>query len=367
MAMSTPKKIWLSALAILVILVLAVHLLIPQLVLGRLNAYLENFSPVYKLHVNHLVLNVFRGAYRFEGVRGEIKANGQQFLDAGWIDVSIAWRELLHGRITTDIDVEETTAALTRELFDNSKDKPDDRKQEGKALSDKLFPLRIETVNFENCTIEFAEVANLPKELRWRLSAVDGKVSNLTATRRQPFAVISATGAMMGSSTVKIAAKVDRLVEPIDWEADVEMLHFDMVKANPLLLRLVPLDFGSGNMDLYLEAVSRAGTIDGYAKPFLHNLVVLQKGQRFKNARHVLAEFTAAILNLVLRTPSKKIVAAKIPFHRPAGGTVSVDKSTFVATILQNGFNGGIQPGIEDKFNLEFPHHSGVAFQHQRN
>jgi hypothetical protein len=370
----TGKRVLYTMACVALLILLLARLAAPELIRRNLNRYLATFSPVYAVAIGDLSLAIWRGAYRLENVTGNLKDNSQRFLKAESVDVSLAWRELFQGRLSTDILVEGADLALTRELFDSSAGESKDasrtdhlkqRAAEGKEVTNKLFPLRIERVAVRNTTLEFAEVAKLPPELRWVISSINGEISNLTPKSNQPFALLSLNGTVMDSAELKLVGKADRLAQPLSWEVDAQLLNFSLARSNPLLLRLVPLNFATGTVDIYAEALDQNKQITGYVKPFLKNVQVMQKDQKFENFHHALNDYFAAILNLILRTPNKKIVAAKIPFAYK-GAKFSVDKSTFLTTIIQNGFGGPLQPGIEDKFNLEFPNRSAAVLKNSK-
>ena len=99
-----------------IIVILGIRFVAPLVVLRGLNRYLADFSPIYSGHVDDLNLSLFRGAYRIQGVELRLKAPGKQpdrFVYGRAIDVSLDWRELFKGRITTDIEVDRTEIVLT--------------------------------------------------------------------------------------------------------------------------------------------------------------------------------------------------------------------------------------------------------------
>lgn len=337
--------------AIVVVLV-AIRMVLPVILLVQANKFLADFSPAYSLHMDDLDFSLWRGAYRFEGLKGETKPNGQKFFEADVIDVSVAWRELIRLRLLTDVEIHKPTVILTREAYDAVTAADTDPKKDADRAASKLFPLRIERVTVDEGNLQLAEIVNLPEAQRWRVTDVRGRISNLTSTKSSPYTWLSAEGKIMDSSELRVVAKTSTQLKPVPWEAELELLHFDLVKANPWLRRWVPLTFTSGTADVYAEALSKDGRIDGYVKPFFGDVKVLNRHESYLGLKHFGIEVVAAFANRFLRTPSDKIVASDIDFEYDAKDGFRWKKGVALTAALENGFGRPLAPGIEDRYDL---------------
>lgn len=331
---------------------IALRIALPGILLVQANKFLADFSPAYSLHMDDLDFSLWRGAYRFEGLKGETKANGQKFFEAEVIDVSVAWRELIRLRLLTDIEIHKPTVILTREAYDAVTASDADPKKDADKVASRLFPLRIERVTVDQGNLQLAEIVNLPEAERWRITGVRGRISNLTSTKRSPYTFLSAEGKIMDTSDVHVVAKASTQIKPVPWEAELELRHFDLVRANPWLKRWVPLTFTSGKADLYGEALSKDGRIDGYVKPFFSDVKVLSRREHYLGLKHFGIEVVAAFANRFLRTPSDKTVASDIDFEYDSADGFRWKKGVALTAALENGFGRPLAPGIEDRYDL---------------
>lgn len=349
--MTRTKKILIALLAVLIVIRIA----LPFVLLHQLNQFLGTFSPVYHLHLDSVSLSFFRGAYGFENLTGELKGeNKHRFLLIEKADVSVAWRELFRGHLVTDIILDGVDFALTKELMDAAGGGPNKPKDEAAKAAGHLFPVRLERLDLRNSSFEFAEAAKLPPELRWRIKAINGRLSNLTTSPGAPFALLNLNGTLMEESVLKIVARGDPQKKPLAFEADAELKDFDLLKANPWLARVLPLTFQSGHADAYAEILWQDDHLDGYVKPFFRGLKVVGNQSDFVGVKHFFIEILTAFANLVTRDPTNKAVAAKIPFSLEKG-EFKMNTIEAIKSLLGNGFGRPLSPGIEDQWTLPTP------------
>jgi hypothetical protein len=336
--------------AVLAILI-AAHLLAPVFILRKLNAHLAEFSPVYSAHIQSLQLNFLRMAYKFRGLEARLKSDHRRFLKIDEVDVSIAWRELLHGRILTDVVVNGADAVLTHKLFANSQAPEATPKEDAGHLADELFPLRISRVELRHSAFQFADLIKQPESERWKVSGIEGRVINLNPSREVPLTFFTLQGSMRESPLFKLAGKAKREAKPVAWKADLEMRGFDLKAANPIFLKILPLSFTAGKMDLFAEALSKGGEIDGYAKPFFKNIHMIGNKSDFKGLKHFGVEILTVIADFILRKPDDKTVAMRVPF-KMAGGKLKVDQAEALSTAIDHGFGDPLRKSVEDRYDL---------------
>lgn len=351
MRITRPRKILLWCLGLFVAVALLLHLVLPPIILGRLNAYLADFSPVYSIQIKGLDLSFVRMAYRFEKLEAKYKKDGHTFFTLDTLDVSVAWRELLTGRVLTDIVADGGEFFLTRQLVAGS-GKEAQPKEKAREAADALFPLRIARIEVTNSSFEFGDFVAQKTETRWRVSNIDGKILNFNPRPNQPLTFFTVQGALFDNSKFKVAGTAKRLDEPMAWKADYELREFNLVSANPMLLRQVPFTFTSGHLDLYGEAKSEGGVLRGYVKPFLRSVAVLKTDEHFVNAKHFFVEIIGALGNVILRRSDNKSVATRVAFSNE-GGKFRTDNGQAIESLIEHGFGEPLVPGIENSLTLE--------------
>jgi hypothetical protein len=333
-----------------VILVLVVALIIfravlPSIILSRLNNYLAEFSPVYSIHIGNLDLGLLTFSYTGHNAEAFYKKDGHRFFVVKKTRVQISFSELLHGRILTNVRVDDAKFVLTKALFKGSKDPDAKPKETAKKASEKMFPLRIAYVEVHDGDFDFADFVDQDKDMRWRVTDIEAKVLNINPLPENPYTTFDLHGKFLDSSPFKLTGKAKRLETPIAWKTDFEMKDFDMVIANPMLLKDLPLTFTKGKLDLYSEVKSEHGQISGYVKPFLKNAAVL-KNEKYVSVKHFLNEILSAFANWLLQN-SNGVTATKISFHEE-GGHLKVDTGKAIQKAIENKLEKPLTPGTDD-------------------
>lgn len=340
----------------IVFLIFIIRAAAPPLILRQLNAFLGSFSPLYAGHINDINLGVFRGAYQVVGLDLRLKnekgaPQENPFFQAQLIDISIAWRDLLKGQLTADVDVDGARAILSDHVIDAFKKASAQAKADSKKARDKLIPLRLERIDIRDSTFQLAEVASIPESSRFRLSKIQGRLSNITANAQTPLSLMTVQASLFDAAPIKVVATLNTLQEPMAWDMDAELRDFPLSQANPWLKRKLPLTFTSGKLDAYSEMRSENGRIEGYVKPFVHKADVVANNESFKGLKHFGIEVTTAAVNLILRDAKDKTMATKVLFAYD-NGKFELNKAEAISKAIKNGFSDKIPEGLDNEISL---------------
>lgn len=335
----------------LLILLLVVQSSLGAILLPRINRYLETFSPTYIVHIDKMSTNFFRMAYTFEGVDGKLKDGGKRFLQIRYIDVSISWWELFHLRVLTDVVAERGFLDVTKPLVSGSTAPQAKPKEDALNLAHTLFPVDVEHVHLYDMNIRYNEMVSQPASELWTFSVTEGNLSNLTPTKAEPYTDFAMSGRVMKDGRLRLDGEAMRLEKPMAWKSNIELRDFPLAAADPALVAWVPVSFAKGTLDIYAEARSRSGKIDGYVKPFFRHVKVFKNPQKLKNVKHFFMDVLTAAANLILRRHDDKTVAAKIPFHSE-NGSISFGTQEAISTAFENGFGERLTPGLENSIKL---------------
>lgn len=341
------KTIW-----IIVGVLIVIRLVAPFFILRELNSYLSDFSPAYGGHVESLGISLFRGAYQFEGFHLRLKEETKdEFFYASVVDVSVAWRELMKSKVTTDIEIDGARVVLTSNVLKAFKAAPKQATENTNDAAGKLFPVRVERLDLRDSSFEFTELISIPDAKRWRLTRLDGRISNVTPTEQVPLMFITLTGALFDTAKVKLVGQVNPKIEPLAWDADLDMRDFELKESNDWLKRKMPLTFTSGKLDLFAEARSDPKGIEGYFKPFLKKADVVASNESFLGLKHFGIEASVATINLILRTSREKTLATKILFAYE-DGEFKINSAKAISDAIKNGFGDPIPEGIDDELTI---------------
>lgn len=342
------KKILLGVLLLLIIARVAA----PELILRKLNKSLAETSDQYLIHVDEVDISLLRMAYRFEQVTGIRKKNQDTFFKVEAIDVSLAWRELFKARILTDIDIRfaelDLDKVLAIDLFN--------ARNEGQETTEKLFPVDVERVSFHQSRLYFHQLGGLNVQEAWRLSGIEGTIVNLTPRPENPLTLFNGTGTLLESSKLKFTGQYARLAPKSTWQLTTELQDFDLTKVNPMLLKLTPLTFRSGMLELYSEVRSVNGEILGYVRPFVKKIDVMGDQSDFSGPKHFVLELLGELARFILKNPKNKTVATQIDFGTQNGKMV-VNTAKVIKLALEHRFGEPLPEKMEQV--LPLPNKAG--------
>ena len=333
-------------------MLVAIRMVLPSIILSETNKFLSSFSKDYTLHIDDLDLALFRGAYRFEGVTGKMHKYNEPFLKLDRIDISLAWRELLKGKLQTDIVIDGMKFLLSTELLNVVKGNKDTSKKDAKNAGDKLFPMEVSRIDIKNSELQIGDVEGLPPELRWRVSQIEGRLTNAVPTKEDPISLITLKGALFDKSDLKVLAQYKVLETPIAWYSAIELRNFELSNANELLKRKVALTFKAGSLDLYGEVKGEKNKIEGYVKPFMKKADIVGDTKDFSTLKHFGIEVATATANIILRTTSQHVVATKVEFNYQ-NSKFDWNASKAISEAVKNGFQSKLEPGIENQYGLK--------------
>lgn len=344
-----------TLLAVLAILLLA-RMILPAVLKKNINDFLANHSKVYTARIGDLDLSFLRMAYRFENAEVQLRNEKNPFFRVDGIDVSLAWRELFRGRVLTDIEVWGAKIAASPELVPALKKAAEENKTQAAAeevtVKKKLFPYRVERIVLRDSNISYANDADAPEDKRLRISEIQSRMSNINPAEKSAKTLITMSATVMDSAKVKGVANAIFFNDDVDWDMDLEMRQFELPKVNPFTRNIIPFTFTAGTLDLFAEAKSEKGKIQGYVKPFLKKVDVVENKEDFRGAKHFLIEVATATANLILRRPKVKSVATKVEFAGQ-GSDIKVDVGGALANAVEHGFDEPMSPTIEDEIHIK--------------
>jgi hypothetical protein len=335
-------------------LVLIARAILPGILLKNLNHYLANFSPLYEMHIEQLHLHIFRMAYSFDDLTGALKKKQPDaFLAIHQVDVSLAWRELIKGRVIADVMLNRLNIQVTTDTINALAGVGvTQAKQDAKNVKDATIPFDLERVHCKNCRLEFSDVGGLPPEQNFFIDPVDVIANNLTPTDPQALSMFTAIGSVQGTANLKLVAEARLNHTPLEWSMNAELKNFDLKKINPISRRTVPLTFKEGTLTLYAAAQSENGEMKGYVKPFLKNLVLIGDRGDFKNVSQFLFEIAGTIGNFFLKNSKTHELATKVSF-KTVNGKMVVDTGKAISLAIKNGFGSSLPQSLDETLDLK--------------
>jgi hypothetical protein len=319
------------------------------ILLGYINKKLENFSPAITGHVDGLDIAIFRGAFGLDDMKLKLKKADKEFLTVKSADVSLAWREIFNGNLMADAMIDGVTFTFDDRLpAAIKKSLP----KEDKSQPKKQPPIRISRLDWKNVNVILPSDKAYTNQGPFRLSDIEGRISNLFADSDTPRSFFHVKGKGSGSSQFKALGSANLKADPVEWDVDAQMQGFSLPAMNRFLRKKVPLTFTRGNLDLYAEVKSEEGKIKGYVKPFISDLDFMRTHENFKGAKQWFIELGGAIGNWILEAHRDKTIATKVPFSYD-GKNFAIDKSKAVGKVIEHGFDQELSPGVDANMTMQ--------------
>ncbi len=338
-------------LGVILVLLIAIRIALPVIIKDQLNSFLGTFSKHYAFHIDDVDLSIIRGAYRLEGIQGTLKNPQEKFFAADYIDISLSWRDLFRGHIRTDVLGSGVELIGNQAFIKAIQNQAADSKKDAKQLGEKVFPVDVSRIDLRNSKVTFADVNGLPEELKLRLTQIDGRVTNVTATEKEPNSLINIRGVFQDSATGILVGEVNQKSIPAEWLFSFEAKEFDITSLNDFLKRRVPMTIKQGRTDIYAEVKGENGNVYGYVKPFVKDLQMMGDQSDFSGIKQWGVEAVTGISNFILRSSKDQTVATKFNFAYEAG-EFKWNLGEMLGKAFQHGFGGDLKPGLENQFKM---------------
>jgi hypothetical protein len=262
-------RFWLWV-GILAALLLAIRIALPFVIRDAINkrlAVVEGYSG----KVDDIDLQLFRGAYRLNGIAILKRENGrlEPFFAAETVDFSVAWGELFKGRLVSDIFLVAPRLRLAKSGA------PVNAGEEGRRWQDvieDIFPIEITQLEITRGELSFVDTTSTPRvDVSIRdLHAITTGLRNAATVESGPHpAVLSAEGITIGDGRFKLFAQGDPLADRPAFKLKLDLQDVNLVALNDFLEAYANVDVSAGVFQLYVEVDAAGGAFSGYVKPFV--------------------------------------------------------------------------------------------------
>jgi Domain of Unknown Function (DUF748) len=347
MAIHSKRRVWLSIAAVLVLALVALRVALPVIVKKYVNKTLNGLDG-YSGSVADIGISLWRGAYQIEDLR-IVKTGGKTsvpFVSAETIDLSVEWKALLHGSIVAEI-----------ELFDpklnfiNAENPQESQSKANKSWTDtvrQLVPFDINRFAIYGGQIHYRDFDAKPRVdvFVQKLDATARNLTNSNSFGKNLYASFDGKAVAMGSGKIGFHGQLDPYAKTPTFEFAFGLDGLQLKQLNPFLRAYANVDAEAGTISLDAEFAASHGRFRGYAKPFIHDLELVNWNDQNKNFFGKLWESAAQLVADVLKNHSDERVATRIPFEG-AIDNPSPDIWSTVGGLLKNAFLVSLRRGLE--------------------
>ncbi|HEY9009237.1 DUF748 domain-containing protein [Ohtaekwangia sp.] len=344
-----PKKIWIPL--VIVVVLVAARLAMPYFVTRYVNKVLAEL-PGYTGSIRDIDIHLYRGAYQVQELR-IFKVDGQKkipFIYIPVLDLSIEWRALFEGSVVGEVGFERPELNFIGGGKSNQSGKDVDWT---KPIKD-LMPVDINRLTITNGKIAFYDFTTKP-HVDLKMTDVNASAENLTnATDDAQLLPSTAhlTATSLGGGHLAIKMKINVLKQIPDLDMDLKFEDVDLKALNDFFKAYAKIDVERGSFDLYTELAMLDGKIEGYVKPIIEDLKIVDWKKDKKKPVQLVWETIVGFVAEIFTNQKKDRFASRVPI---SGNIKDVKTSTWPAlwSIFSNAFIKAFEKNTEGTIKIE--------------
>jgi len=342
--------------AIIVLAIIVVRLALSGIVKKYVNKKL-NELPGYTGHVDDINIHLLRGAYVIKGLLLKKKFDPEKypFLKIREADLSLEWGAIFKGRLTGKVTLDQPVInILTTESIAS-----EPSKESWTKTVKALMPMTINKLEVTNGRFDYRDLDKKPNTdlhiERMHLTALN--LANVQKTADPLPSQVNLTGISIGDGKLKMDAKVNVLKTIPDFEAGMQLTGANLLSLNGFFEANAKMDIERGGIDIFSKLKLKNGEMDGYVKPFIKDLKVLDVKKDIKKKGGVLRVVKKAVVGLFAKAvtnPKTKKIATIIPIKGNVKDLKTSGWATFVG-ILKNAFVQAFHESLTNEIKFKAP------------
>lgn len=336
------------AIVTIVVVLVALRVALPYIVANQINHRLKDI-PGYRGQVAKVGIHLWRGAYSLDGI-SIFRENGKEenpFFAAKYIDFSIAWRDLLHGKIVSDILIEHPELTVVQGPTPESSQKDTDRRWQ--SVIEDIFPIDIQHFEITHGLVRYIDDTRKPRVDVFikNMEAVATGLRNRADETKQEFpAQIQVQGDSLGAGKLSLLVDAEPLADKPHFHLSLKLEKVNLPALNESLKSIANVDVGRGVFDLVVEMGGKDGAFEGYVKPFFSDLDFHNIEDKNKSIGSRLWERIVAGVAWLVKNKPRDQVATRIPFQGEFGDS-QIGLWATVRNLFRHGFIRAFNPVVE--------------------
>jgi len=290
-------KLWYIIMAIIILAVIIVRLALPGMVKNYVNKKL-NELPGYSGHVEDIDIHLLRGAYVIQGLLLKKKTDPDKypFLKIKQTDLALEWAAIFKGRLTGIVHLDQPVInILTTESIDKEPSKDSWTK-----IVKALMPMTINKLEVTDGRFDYRDLNKKPNTdlhiEKMHLTATN--LANVQKAADPLPSQVNLTGISIGDGKLKLDAKVNVLKDIPDFDMGMQLTGANLLALNGFFEANAKMDIERGGIDIFSKLKLKDGEMNGYIKPFIKDLKVLDVKKDIKKKGGVLRVIKKAVVGL---------------------------------------------------------------------
>lgn len=352
----TPKKRkWLIVIASIIVLLIALRLALPYIVLKYVNKTLSEMEQ-YHGHVDDIDIALLRGAYVINDIKIEkINSDNKQldtipFFKSPEIDLSVEWKAIIKGAMVGEIYVEKPVLNFVKGKHVGEDIKTDT--SDFRDLIRDLMPLKVNRFEINNGQIHYIDKSKAPlvDVSMNRVYAIAENLSNVNDSTKLLPGKIRATGDVY-EGKFEMNVNLDPLKKQPTFDMNARITDVNMVLLNNFFRAYANVDVNKGSFGLYTEFAAKDGAFNGYVKPLIKDLDIVEFNKEEGNIGQILWETLIGTVAEIFTNQPKDQLATKIPLQ---GRFENPDANLWTAInyVLRNAFVNALKPAVDNTISI---------------
>ena len=342
--------------AILILTIIVLRIALPGIVKNYVNKKL-NELPGYTGHVDDINIHLIRGAYTIEGLVLKKKTDPVKypFLTIARTNLSIQWGSLFKGRLVGVVELDHPTINILATEEISKEPSKDSWTKTVKAL----MPININKLQIDNGNFAYLDFQAKPNTNLYinhlQLTALN--LQNVQKTGNPLPSTVTLSGTSIGNGRLKANMKVNVLKDVPDFDTGLQLTGINLLALNGFLEASLKFDIEKGNIDIFSKLKLTDSEMNGYVKPFISNLKVLDVKKDIKKKGGILRVAKKAVIGLfakVVTNPKTKKIATVVPIKGNIKDPKTSGWATFVG-ILKNAFVQAFHESISNEIKGKEP------------
>lgn len=344
------KKTYIFFITIISLLIIARLCMTP--ILLRYVVYRVNQIPEYKVNIEDLSIDLYKGSYTLKNVdlHRINKKIPVPFFSAETVEFAIQWGALLHGAIVGKIYTSKPHLNFVMDPNGNQEQLTID--QEWERAVKALFPLNFNLIKGEQGRLSLQSFTSKPpfklflKDINFSIT----NMQNVERSKEQLPSQLEVKAKSMDGAPLNMQGKFNPFTKKPVFYFTASLKAMDMKEANAFLQHYISTDIKQGKFSLYVEAAAKKGKIAGYAKPIVKDLKIINPKEPMGPVE-ALYKGALEIVAKVLTNSETKTIATKINL---SGNVDDPDTSTLsiVGYLLRHSFIHALLPQVDHSIKM---------------
>lgn len=332
-----------------ILLLLAVRVALPYIVEDYVNKTLDEL-PGYTGHVADIDLHLYRGAYTIDNlVLAEENGNPEYpFLQIPQTDLSIEWKSLFKGKLVGEVVMERPRMNLVAATDTAQQATQDDWT---KVMKD-LMPITINRFVINNGRVAYLDFdaspdVNMHVE---NLQLVALNLANVADSTTALPSAVTATGRSVGGGLLRVDMEGNFLKKIPDLDMRLKLTGVDLTSLNDFIKASAKFDVERGRLDMYSRVKLTDGQLNGFVKPFLEEVKILnwEKDKKEGGFLHAAKEAVIGLFAEAAENQKRDQLATQVPISGSINNPDTDTWRTFV-NILRHAFVDAFHKSLENE------------------